>query len=37
MKGDDFAGRNMAILAGEQATMQMMPEIQRKLKAMQGG
>ena len=35
MKGNDFAGRNLAILAGEQAAMQMMPEIKRKLKALQ--
>lgn len=33
MRGDDFAGRNLAILAGEQAAMAAMPEIQRKLKA----
>ena len=35
MKGSDFNGRSLAILAGEQATMLMMPEIKRKLKAMQ--
>ena len=33
MKGSDFAGRNLAILAGEQATMKAMPEIRQKLKA----
>lgn len=33
MKGSDFAGRNLAILAGEQATMQIMPELRQKLKA----
>ncbi|MGI4848855.1 MAG: patatin-like phospholipase family protein [Janthinobacterium lividum] len=32
MRGDDFAGRNLAILAGEQAAMAAMPEIKRKLK-----
>lgn len=35
MKGNDFTGRNMAVLAGEQAAMAAMPEIKRKLKAMQ--
>lgn len=32
MKGNDFNGRNLAILAGEQAAMAAMPEIKRKLK-----
>ncbi|MBB3211202.1 NTE family protein [Herbaspirillum sp. Sphag1AN] len=32
MKGSDFAGRNVAILAGEQAAMKAMPEIRQKLK-----
>jgi len=36
MKGSDFASRNLAILAGEQATMAAMPEIRRKLKLLQG-
>jgi NTE family protein len=36
MKGSDFAGRNLAILAGEQATMKMMPQIKQKLKQMSG-
>ena len=31
MKGSDFNGRNMAILAGEQAATALMPEIRRKL------
>ena len=31
MKGSDFNGRNMAILAGEQAATALMPEIKRKL------
>jgi NTE family protein len=31
MKGNDFAGRNLAVLAGEQAAMKAMPEIKRKL------
>jgi NTE family protein len=31
MKGNDFAGRNLAVLAGEQAAMKAMPEIRRKL------
>nr|WP_188421153.1 patatin-like phospholipase family protein [Oxalicibacterium solurbis] len=35
MKGNDFTGRNRAILAGEQAAMAAMPEIRRKLDAMQ--
>lgn len=33
MKGSDFPGRNTAILAGEQATAALMPEIKRKLVA----
>lgn len=35
MKGSDFASRNVAIMAGEQAALAAMPEIKRKLKAMQ--
>ena len=35
MKGGDFGGRHLAILAGERAAMEAMPEIKRKLKAMQ--
>lgn len=31
MKGSDFPGRNTAILAGEQATAALMPDIKRKL------
>lgn len=31
MKGNDFPGRNTAILAGEQAAAALMPEIKRKL------
>lgn len=34
MKGNDFNGRNIAVLAGEQATSLMMPEIKRKLDSM---
>jgi len=37
MKGDDFAGRNLAILAGEQAATAAMPEIRRKLAALREG
>jgi NTE family protein len=33
MKGNDFAGRNLAILAGEQATAAALPELKLKLKA----
>jgi NTE family protein len=33
MKGNDFPGRNVAVLAGEQAAMEMMGEIRRKLAA----
>lgn len=32
MKGGDFGGRNLAILAGEKATLEMMAEIKQKLK-----
>ena len=32
MKGTDFAGRNLAILAGEQVTLDAMAEIKQKLK-----
>jgi len=32
MKGSDFAGRNIAILAGEQAAMKAIAEIRQKLK-----
>ncbi|OGB23110.1 MAG: esterase [Burkholderiales bacterium RIFCSPLOWO2_02_FULL_57_36] len=32
MKGNDFDGRNLAILAGEQAAIAAMPDIRRKLK-----
>ena len=31
MKGSDFSGRNLAILAGEQAAASIMPELQAKL------
>jgi len=34
MKGSDFNGRNIAVLAGEQATSIAMPEIKRKLEQM---
>ena len=37
MKGTDFAGRNLAVLAGEQAATAQMAEIRRKLKAMREG
>lgn len=33
MKGNDFNGRNLAILAGEQAANEILAEIKRKLKA----
>jgi NTE family protein len=33
MKGNDFAGRNVAILAGELAASAAMAEIRQKLKA----
>ncbi|MES2299031.1 MAG: patatin-like phospholipase family protein [Pseudomonadota bacterium] len=35
MKGNDFNGRNLAILAGEQAAFAVMPQLKAKLKAMQ--
>jgi NTE family protein len=35
MGGNDFAGRNLAIMAGEQAAAAMMPQIKAKLKALQ--
>lgn len=34
MKGSDFASRNVAILAGEQATSLVLPAIRQKLKAL---
>jgi NTE family protein len=34
MKGNDFAGRNTAILAGEQAAAALLPEIRQKLKVL---
>jgi NTE family protein len=34
MKGGDFAGRNLAILAGEQAALARIAEIKQKLQAM---
>lgn len=34
MKGNDFAGRNAAILAGERAAAAQIPEIKRKLQAL---
>lgn len=34
MKGNDFNGRNLAILAGEQAAFAVMPQIKAKLKQM---
>jgi NTE family protein len=36
MKGGDFAGRNLAILAGEQAALGKIAEIKQKLKARRG-
>ena len=33
MKGNDFGGRNLAILAGEQATTKVMNDLRQKLKA----
>ncbi|MFL9925432.1 patatin-like phospholipase family protein [Herbaspirillum lusitanum] len=36
MRGSDFSSRNVAILAGEQATMAAMPEIKYKLKLLSG-
>ncbi|MFZ6849343.1 patatin-like phospholipase family protein [Undibacterium sp. RuRC25W] len=35
MKGSDFAGRNLAILAGERAAMAAIPELKQKIKALQ--
>lgn len=35
MKGSDFAGRNLAILAGEKAAMALMPEIKNKIRQAQ--
>ncbi|MFZ6644599.1 patatin-like phospholipase family protein [Undibacterium sp. TJN25] len=35
MKGSDFAGRNLAILAGEKAMTAALPELRQKIKAMQ--
>ncbi len=35
MKGNDFNGRNLAILAGEQATFAVMPQLKARLKAKQ--
>ncbi|CAN5790900.1 patatin-like phospholipase family protein [soil metagenome] len=35
MRGGDFAGRNLAILAGERAAMAMMGEIKQKIRVMQ--
>ncbi len=36
MKGSDFQGRNLAILAGEKAAMAVLPEIRRKLQQKTG-
>lgn len=35
MKGSDFAGRNLAILAGERATMAIMTDLKQKIRTMQ--
>ncbi len=35
MKGSDFAGRNLAILAGERAAMAIMPELKQKIRSLQ--
>jgi NTE family protein len=35
MKGGDFGGRNLAILAGERAATAMIPELKKKIKYMQ--
>jgi NTE family protein len=35
MKGNDFAGRNLAILAGERAAMAIMPELKQKIRSLQ--
>lgn len=37
MKGSDFSGRNLAILAGEQAAASVMPELRARLKAKREG
>jgi NTE family protein len=37
MKGSDFSGRNLAILAGEQAAASVMPELRTKLKMKREG
>jgi NTE family protein len=37
MKGSDFNGRNLAILAGEQAAATVMPELREKLRARREG
>jgi NTE family protein len=37
MKGNDFNGRNLAILAGEQATAAVLPELRAKLKGKREG
>lgn len=37
MKGSDFSGRNLAILAGEQAAAAALPELRAKLKAKREG
>jgi NTE family protein len=37
MKGSDFSGRNLAILAGEQAAAAMMPELRTKLRLKREG
>lgn len=35
MKGSDFAGRNLAILAGERAAMAIMPDLKQKIRSLQ--
>jgi NTE family protein len=35
MKGNDFNGRNLAILAGERAANAMIPELKEKIRAFQ--
>jgi NTE family protein len=37
MKGSDFSGRNLAILAGEQAAAAVMPELRAKLRIKREG
>jgi NTE family protein len=37
MKGNDFASRNIAILAGEQAASALMPDIKKRLQALRSG